>query len=857
MSNIEAWIAQGLTREQALANEAALANMTPLPFGTGPTDTRQVDTFGDTAAHLARAPWARAREIWDTPSTSLFGIEDAIAGETNRGMVPLLAQGGWEAAKAGVGGTAGLLAELAPDFRGVGADTNERAFARMLGGLGEYSAGQGVGVWGTNPIDDVVDGLVDGVRIARPYVRSATSGLLDDAADVGRRFVDDQRGAVKLGGLLDDADILRLPAGEGVPYPRTMADVPSIRQMPTDDAISIARQEPHIIASGKGTEGAFIGGPRNFRSMDDVIAQREFLDSQIARGQDAGDWYQRYNDDITRVTGGNEIDNTWMANKQAQYSAGVAPDSELQFTLRDTNSNIAYDGAPVKAARPAQQHATMRATAANDPSLLQLGNKTGEYAIRVNPNNADLGNVATGVNDYRHARTLGFTEIDGSPQAGALGGPSHVWSDYETALAVDRANAANLGGRSNWTGPQTQAAPWVAQKADDYYPRRLPSFTAEGRRSLEARGILDPTAAQLEEAGREAAFKYANSTIGDFFPKHTANATYEVQPYVDAGHLPGLLSDPAAAAQYAADPRASWATAPGGRDALYAGPRLRDTGDAVRTLPTVQAQGIYTPPSGVTEFNRAEIARPLVAFEGDTGMRGIDAASATILDGNEATRAYVDVQGAGAWNKPVTGNKTGASPSAFASVPDGGLLSTDQVQQARDISARYGLPDVVDNNSGLLMTNFENMPAPMPAKQLRAMSEELKGIGVFDDVQRASVSSGYQSMFEMGADQGSGAVTRQYLDGMDALPAGTRNAIDNNPYLADVALNKLELDESLAARLGGTREDVQNARRIIGEGPGFLGRLRTAVEAGAVLPAIAAFVVYSPAMQEGSPNDGA
>jgi len=190
-------------------------------------------------------------------------------------------------------------------------------------------------------------------------------------------------------------------------------------------------------------------------------------------------------------------------------------------------------------------------------------------------------------------------------------------------------------------------------------------------------------------------------------------------------------------------------------------------------------------------------------------------------------------------------------------------LSPEQVQQAREISGRYGLPDVVDNRSGLLMTSFDDAnvygpPRPaMKAAQFKKMAKELEGIAIFDDVQRASVSSGYQSMFEMGADQGSGAVTRQYLDAMDALPAGTRKAIDNNPYIAEVALNKLELDESLAARLGGTREDVQNARRIIGEGPGFLGRLRTAVGAGVVLPAIAAFVVYSPAMQEGSQKNGA
>ena len=51
-------------------------------------------------------------------------------------------------------------------------------------------------------------------------------------------------------------------------------------------------------------------------------------------------------------------------------------------------------------------------------------------------------------------------------------------------------------------------------------------------------------------------------------------------------------------------------------------------------------------------------------------------------------------------------------------------------------------------------------------------------------------------------------------------------------------------------------QDVQNTRKIIGEGPGFLGRLRSAVAAGHILPGIAAFAIASPLMHEGLQNDG-
>ena len=136
------------------------------------------------------------------------------------------------------------------------------------------------------------------------------------------------------------------------------------------------------------------------------------------------------------------------------------------------------------------------------------------------------------------------------------------------------------------------------------------------------------------------------------------------------------------------------------------------------------------------------------------------------------------------------------------------------------------------------------------------MFEELNRIGIFADVQRASVDSGYQSMFELGSIPGSGDITQQYLVAMDKLPEGTRKAIDNNRLLSDVVLRKLELDESLAARLGGTRQDVLNARKIIAEGPGFHDRLRSAVASGHVLPGIAAFAIAAPSMYMGSQNYG-
>ena len=53
-----------------------------------------------------------------------------------------------------------------------------------------------------------------------------------------------------------------------------------------------------------------------------------------------------------------------------------------------------------------------------------------------------------------------------------------------------RANAANLGGRSDWTGEQLQAARWVHQKANailDQRPALTQKYTDQGMNPEDAR----------------------------------------------------------------------------------------------------------------------------------------------------------------------------------------------------------------------------------------------------------------------------------------------------------------------------------------------------------------------------------
>ena len=619
-----------------------------------------------------------------------------------------------------------------------------------------------------------------------------------------------------------------------------------LRNVPVADATKIARKQPHLIPSATSAEGAYLGSPRNITNKRELAQMRKNFDKFIEQDTRGADWYDRYRNAVTEVTGGDPLATRWMTNREGQYSAGVSPEGELGFSVKDLNSQIAF-GDPGKPARPAQAQATRRALAENDPDAYQLGKKTGEYARLVDPNRGgSVVPAATGVNDFRHARNFGYTDVNGQPQREGLGATQHTFLDYETALAVDRANKKGLGGSSDWTGERLQAAPWVKQKADDFFARGQAGYIKRAEemipKAFENRQDL------VMQKAYDIALDDANRTVGDFFPKHTAYATYEAQPFAAGGHLPGsATASQAERTAYANDPLSDWALAPGGRDAIYGGLLTRQadmspTGGGMMVRPTQAAQGVYTPPGGVMETNPAFVARPLVAFDnpvegGARKVKTLPGADRAILDTGEGVRAFVDYQGAGAWNKPWAGGQIGQSNSAFIK-SDAGPATLEQIQQMQQAGGKYNLGDVIDTGEGMVMTNFGGV-SPLDKRGLLDITAKSDASGLGADVNRVSLDSGYMGYEDAWTSvPGSGAATRQLLATLDDAPQALRTSIDQNEYIPKAALNRLERDKNWQAQWGAAREDVQNARRIIGEGPGWIGRLRSGLENGMVLPVI-------------------
>jgi len=281
-------------------------------------------------------------------------------------------------------------------------------------------------------------------------------------------------------------------------------------------------------------------------------------------------------------------------------------------------------------------------------------------------------------------------------------------------------------------------------------------------------------------------------------------------------------------------------------------------------LPSIPMQGVYDTPAGNTEFNLGQVARPLGAFQAPARdpetkkvidktapFKRVADAEETILNAGEALRGYIDAQNVSTWHKHWAGGPNKESGSLF--IPRDGPASQADVLALRNIASQYGLGDVVDTGRGLTVTSFGNMPADN-----KALDKALKA-GVFDQFgpqMRTRLDTGYIDYVGKFDQAGSGEATRHMLEYVNKTPE-LRDAFNRNQYVGQNALARMERDEKWAARWGSPREDIQKAREIISQGPGWVDRLEEALRAGVLLPAtVAAIFAGATAVPRGGSNDG-
>ena len=263
-----------------------------------------------------------------------------------------------------------------------------------------------------------------------------------------------------------------------------------------------------------------------------------------------------------------------------------------------------------------------------------------------------------------------------------------------------------------------------------------------------------------------------------------------------------------------------------GRDAIYGGLRLGDTGVGMYTLPSRPMTGVFQ-----GQNNPGMVARPLVAFDSAGGVRTVMPGDQSILNAGETLRSGVSGQDAGAWNKIWKADTIGKANSWLQ--PLDRPATVEELTAAQGAGEGYGMPMSTDTGGGILSANFEDLSPqgwkPGQRREAIASMQSAAPAGA-PSGSLVKTDSGYiplQEDWQKGV--GSGAVTQKILDAIGATPE-LQAAFDQNKYIPGVASAQAERDASTGLNWGDPRADLQNLRLQIGQGPGWVDRLKTGLE---------------------------
>jgi len=605
-----------------------------------------------------------------------------------------------------------------------------------------------------------------------------------------------------------------------------------------DEAVlKAARAGKHL----KPTAEGYIGAPRTVTSGQGLGAMRRAMDTDFADSVEAvrladperlGTWYDRAKQGIAESSEPYQLPRT--LEQHGVYSAGVSPESELTFALKHLNSRNAGD--PQMAYRGAGMRNLDSAVAEDRPA--NMGFKIGEYANKNDPRIPNEG--LFGVNDFRRAQGMGYTDPQGNPWKAGVSDTMHPFMDAETALQVDRANTAGTGGRTDWQGPHIQEVPWVYGKAQDLYSR--------GKKGQYKGDELEGIKMSLQDA---------NNTARDYMYKHAASSTAEQIPGARLNHVPQALNmTPEEKLAYSLEgrfdmpaPEAALNEFPevgaGNRDAIY-------SALGYRQLPTRQAEGYYQNSLGGTETNPMTISRPLMDFPtGGGGLMAPD--SRRMMDAAEQFRALMDAQEAGAYNLPNTMKSTKGknsmvldtrdlNPEALSDPSAGMLPTSEQLAKMNELVGPQGF-GVTASNRGAVMFPYDATMNPKDAS--KAMRKSSKGLEeIFPSSQEKSLSTmGYVPGVGKRSPEGplstapySGEATTDMLNAFADLPPTVSQNLGESENVRSAIRAKALRD----SKMGGTRGDIQETRRFFSEAdwPKAVALIRQGMTPAAALAAL-------------------
>ena len=432
-----------------------------------------------------------------------------------------------------------------------------------------------------------------------------------------------------------------------------------------------------------------------------------------------------------------------------------------------------------------------------------LGPKTGIFAQHLDPN---VRHPTTGTNDIWHARAFGYTGPGGKPFNKELSTQEHRFLDYETMLAVDRANKKAIGGRTDWTAEKLQAAAWVAAKG-----RKI----AKDRNLSEAEGIA-----------------VASKSYPEYAAKYTVSIPSEQIPGRSTGLLGGLL-DASDSTKRAFSRGAQWSRR-GGPDSLL--------GDVFGgyNLPAQKGTGAYRNTAGEMEYNPVEVGRQMTPFEAEGGKRFIPSWMEQGLSSTQAVRGLLDMQEGSAWGKVIT-HSTGPKTAFNLNMTKAPTKS--QMRRAVELGEKYNIDVVANKDGGIAFQRwtgdvFEEADklkgealGKLDRKNAAELNKLLKGdLGdglrkVFpgSTFERGVWSGDYINLSKQLAlkHAGKGRATRVVLKSLRELKKEAPGFYDNLVNSKGVqikAKKNLERLEKWQKKLGGAqREDYKKLLRIVGD----------------------------------------
>lgn len=631
----------------------------------------------------------------------------------------------------------------------------------------------------------------------------------------------------------------KLLTGDKAPRPskKYTAVVPSVRHLEDHaEAIEVARSEPHLIKASRQGEksGVYVGSPNTVQSKADLDRMRDEYDALVELGQSipgvGPDWYKRIGANWKRIAPGRE---TLAADEFAMFSPQATPRANFDFQIQAHN---AYEqGVPkgkVKTTGQAEQYKTYRETGDPDFSL-----KTGPFSQASDPNrSATIG----GTHDIWDARAWGYEGKAGEDWAEGLTENQHRFMDYETVLAVERANQKKLGGRSNWTADEIQASTWVAMGGKD----RLAKFDGDIEAAMRSMGETD-----------------------DFIPKAAFHSTYEVIPDAAGTHLSGVADlDEAARADFSNHPARSYTSPTTGLDMIYQamGPY---------SLPTEQGIGAFmNPKTKQLELNPNFDARPIVAFEKTPYRKGsqVDESNQKMLRAAEGLRGAIDYQSGGAGHKSFRiGDRGTTSGDALGFGIDHGRLDSSQqaalqkvlkdqgltadpyIPMARPESTviskagqigPFGLQYPFDTDLGALNRAANRLGDRANLRQAKAAEKRLTGAlgdaGIPATVDRRAVDSVYVDYSDAHMNPGQGMQTRQLQQLFSEPETQALVAkIDASQELRDNVAARMRQNAIDSAAMGDTVDPAQQNFLDIFSKEGLSGVFK-ALEQGKLLPAV-------------------